>query len=457
MKKIFVLFLIFYSFNLFAQSLSLEDIPNCNGKNMKELSFYSEALDLQVDLTVLLPNSYNSSNEIVRYPVIYVLDSDNEFDYLSASIERISKNKDVIPEHIIVGIDFSDKFDLLNSATEFIKNQNPKGKLKEFTSYLNDELVDKLDEKFRTSGMNILYGVEFGALLALNVLFTPESKFDCFLCVNPVLTWNNYSVLSKCADFSKTASGLNRYLYLSGSGLNGSGIESLVSQIKIGDYVKGQNGIDQLDIELDYDIYTEFIEGVEETNSILKALNSLYKSYYIDPSLIKKMSDLSLYDSFFRRYFFWSDKTGFTYPFRSFSIVVNNMLTNKSLKLNVSKLEEYLKVKNPASLPDFYNVVGNTLYLLGDTEKGLEVAKTNAESNNNPMYYITLANMYALNKKLVEAEALADKAIEIAKINNCRTWYIKKLISEKKSLKALYVYKVNQEKMASKKKTKPKK
>ncbi|RDV15803.1 hypothetical protein DXT99_07295 [Pontibacter diazotrophicus] len=70
---------------------------------------------------------------------------------------------------------------------------------KEFTSFLEKELVPYIDSKYPTEQYRMLVGHSFGGLLVVNTLVEQPSLFNAYVAIDPSLWWDEKVVLKKAA------------------------------------------------------------------------------------------------------------------------------------------------------------------------------------------------------------------------------------------------------------------
>jgi predicted alpha/beta superfamily hydrolase len=92
---------------------------------------------------------------------------------------------------------------------------SPFGAADKFLSFLEKELIPFVEGKFRTSGYRTLSGNSRGGLFVLYSLMEKPDLFQARFCYStPVWRFDNLMV-HKMADFLRSSSGLNSFLYLS--------------------------------------------------------------------------------------------------------------------------------------------------------------------------------------------------------------------------------------------------
>ncbi|WP_010254391.1 alpha/beta hydrolase [Myroides injenensis] len=158
------------------------------------------------EIQIYLPKSYSENQDSTQaYPVIYLLDGESNFNYLSAFIEKLSRYPyPAIPEMIIVGVKNTNRTrDLTPSQKrEETMNKAQKDRIQResggndiFFSFLKDDLMPYIDNKYRTTGYNILIGHSFGGITALNNLLNYTDMFNAYIVHDPSVWWDAQYVL----------------------------------------------------------------------------------------------------------------------------------------------------------------------------------------------------------------------------------------------------------------------
>ncbi|MDR0229174.1 MAG: alpha/beta hydrolase [Flavobacteriaceae bacterium] len=199
MKKTFYLIIVILSLVGFTNTHAQEPI------NIGT-TFKIHATKLKEDRTiqVYLPTSYlDTSISKQSYPVIYLLDGESNFNYLSAYVEKLSKGPyPSIPEAIIIGIPNTNRTrDLtptkpIQMTTE--QSQKIKGEMGgniNFFSFIEDDLLPYITTTYRTNGYNILIGHSFGGITALNYMLKDNNHFKSFIVHDPSIWWDDQYIL----------------------------------------------------------------------------------------------------------------------------------------------------------------------------------------------------------------------------------------------------------------------
>ena len=145
------------------------DNPICIGE---KIVIESEILNQNRDIFIRLPENYDISKE--KYTVHYILDGEITF-YGYSGIVQIKSIAEQIPNAIVVGIPNVDRnFDM-----------NPKENAGNFLRFITNELIPKIDEKYRTNDSRILTGYSMAGNFVMHALFNGGNHFNMFLSGSP--------------------------------------------------------------------------------------------------------------------------------------------------------------------------------------------------------------------------------------------------------------------------------
>ena len=235
-KHITLLFTLVYTFYSFSQ------IPESKVTIGINYTIKSTILNQDREIQVYLPDSYTTSKE--AYPVLYILDGQWFFTN-GVAIQKSLRTPGAIPEMIVVGI----------------KNENPlrrtlfSSENKKFTSFLKDEVIKFIDDKFRTTNERIIYGWEAAAYYISKLILEEKDLFQ-----GAIITDGGYASEKLVENFKSDG---DVYLYIANS---------------------------------KRDIY--YIESTEEFNRILKRYNPknlLWKYELFNDEVHETMPHLAMY------------------------------------------------------------------------------------------------------------------------------------------------------------------
>lgn len=194
---------------MLCHNLSASDLPESVvtpisiGQN---ITMHSAILDEDRQIQIALPVSYQEFSS-QTYPVLYLLDGESNFHYLTGMIAKLSKAPyPAIPEMIVVGIVNTDRTrDLtpsvvLPDAGEAVTKGHAGGKNggnPEFFQFLETEVMPQIEQQYRTTDFNLLVGHSFGGITALNHLINGNKKMNAYIVHDPSIWWDSGEMLKR--------------------------------------------------------------------------------------------------------------------------------------------------------------------------------------------------------------------------------------------------------------------
>ena len=156
-------------------------------------TFKSAKLNEDRTIFVATPANYNTSK--VSYPVLVLLDADDQPQF-NAAVANVAflASRVAIPDMIIVGIpNGKDRtHDMTPAATGSTAKTFPTaGGASAFADFIIDEVLPKIRAKYRTLPSTVLAGHSFGGLFALDVAAARPNAFSGIVAMSPSLWWND--------------------------------------------------------------------------------------------------------------------------------------------------------------------------------------------------------------------------------------------------------------------------
>ena len=147
------------------------------------------------DRTIYVATPPNYSGSAQRYPVLVLLDANDEPQF-SAAVANVAflSNRGAIPDLLIVGVtNGKDRtHDMTPAATGgTAKNFPTAGGAHAFTDFIVDEVLPRVRSHYRALPSTILAGHSFGGLFALDVAATRPGAFAGIVAMSPSLWWND--------------------------------------------------------------------------------------------------------------------------------------------------------------------------------------------------------------------------------------------------------------------------
>ncbi|MDE5416887.1 hypothetical protein L3049_02620 [Labilibaculum sp. DW002] len=185
-----------------------------NPKNLRNSRVYSSVLKEYRDVRILLPNEYN--NTYYKYPTIYLLDAETNFD---TGIEILSFLMDnhFIPPHIVIGLPNTDRFRDM-TPVDSIMNKNiykTRGGANNFIKSLEQDIFPHIAKNFRSNSKRLLMGHSYSGLFVVHAFSTRPDLFDKYLAFSPILWWNNKAIVRDVEKFLTENSSIRKHLFIS--------------------------------------------------------------------------------------------------------------------------------------------------------------------------------------------------------------------------------------------------
>jgi predicted alpha/beta superfamily hydrolase len=206
---------LFIVFSVITSSVLAQQASDSNGEyKLLTDTLHSEVLDENRTITVQLPKSYGSAPD-KKYPVIYRLDGKGNIPLITAVLEKLQE-ANAAPEVIIVAIENTDRQrDLFPTI-----NQEPQGPVgigggaPKFLSFIENELIPFVDNKYRTHNFKVLAGASAGGVFVLYALQTNPELFQAHLAYSAAVWWNYGATAKSTKAFMAKTKTLDNYLYM---------------------------------------------------------------------------------------------------------------------------------------------------------------------------------------------------------------------------------------------------
>jgi predicted alpha/beta superfamily hydrolase len=197
--------------------LSADSLAQPRGETIvigSKVQIHSSVLNETRTLLISKPAEYDQGGE--RYPVLYLLDGEENFIH-TAGMVRFLAESERIPPMIVVGIGNTERNRDLTPHTdvEIEKRFHPKnGGADAFLEFIHGELIPYVDKNYRTRPYRVLAGHSLGGLFTIYTLASNPKLFNAYIAVDPTLAWNNQSLVTKAEELTKSTKELNADLYI---------------------------------------------------------------------------------------------------------------------------------------------------------------------------------------------------------------------------------------------------
>ena len=157
----------------------------------------SKILGEQRKVWIHIPNS-NGGNENTgkgRYPVIYLLDGDANFNHI-VSITEFMSNAGLCPPMIVVGVLHPVRMTDLTFGTDK-ETPGVVGKGEELMLYMEKELMPYIESNYPTASYKIFIGHSVGGLTVVNTLIHHPVLFNAYVSLDGALWWNDQQIVTE--------------------------------------------------------------------------------------------------------------------------------------------------------------------------------------------------------------------------------------------------------------------
>lgn len=192
-----------------------QSIPNQSVLRIDSIE--SKVWNEKRDIKVFLPLEYFDSES--KLPVMYILDGQSRemFSYCSAIVDYLIA-ANLLKPFILVGISTYDRVYELTPTPNGTKNKYSKdqkfGGAPKTISYIENELIPYVKEKYRTNDFSVILGHSLGASLATNIFIKNHALFNAYILASPNYTFDNEFLVRELKSMLDQAKSLQSFFYL---------------------------------------------------------------------------------------------------------------------------------------------------------------------------------------------------------------------------------------------------
>jgi predicted alpha/beta superfamily hydrolase len=181
-------------------------------------------------INVYLPSPYLAPN--ARLPVMYMLDGGVMEDFLHvAGLLQVSVDNGTMRPFILVGIENTQRRRDTTGPTENSEDKKIApvvGGSAAFRTFIRDELMPRVKQRYRTTDETAVVGESLAGLFVVETMLVAPDMFDTYIAFDPSLWWNDKKLTAGADAQLRKMAGMNKTLYLGGSGEKG--MEPLMQQ-----------------------------------------------------------------------------------------------------------------------------------------------------------------------------------------------------------------------------------
>lgn len=308
----------------------------------EEFNFKSKILNEDRKLMVYLPPDYKNSEK--KYPVLYLLDGERHFHYLTGFIGFFSSLQN-IPEFIVIAIPNTNRRRDFYPSKE--KDSSSDG-TDNFLQFLKLELIPFIDKDFRTLKHRILCGHSLTGLFTIYAMIKEPGLFNGYIAASPGLHLNKF--IQKLADdFISKKLSKNISLYFTYGTREFKPLEKSINDFKLKlDKYKNKK------IFYTFKHFTQNEHGTIGFRTFYTGLENLYKNFLFPFDIPEKNTLKGIID----HYAYFSEKLGYnvSIPRLTFQFVAFDLIMRK--EFDEAKKVLLFSIKEQPKSPNSYNLLG---------------------------------------------------------------------------------------------------
>jgi len=342
--------------------------------------FHSNILDEDREYWVSLPESYRKAElSYKKYPILIILDGNVHFKPITGLVNYMSSDSYrswKIPEMIIVGIQNVDRRRDYTPDKIVTVRDNNSGGGENFLSFLEDELIPELDQKYRTDPYRILFGHSLGGLLATHAYMKEETLFNAFIAVDPSFgTWDE-ETMDKKLD-AVTEQSFERFIYIATANWGKRNIRNRDRHVRLYEALNSK-------FEGEFPAKLEYFENENHGSvppiAFYNGISSIFEGYGIFYRDVESKAQLTQHFKFLSQRLSWK----FNPPEYLVNRIGYRMLQSRN-ESDKSKALEFF-ILNTENFPNSFNAydsLGEAYEALGENKKAIQSYKKSLELNPN--------------------------------------------------------------------------
>jgi predicted alpha/beta superfamily hydrolase len=399
---------------LLAQQVVIGNIYEIESTILEETRSYS----------VYLPPSYGE-NLLKTYPVIYLMDGDYNFIYVSGLVEQLSAIGRKIPEMIVIGLSDKSRADYVNDCTPMDKKLSPEGRSDKFLEFLTAELKPRIDSLYLTSPCDFLVGQSLGGLFVINTLMSQPLSFQNYMAISPSLWWNDFDASKRVPDFFEAHENLERTLFLSLGNEKGMGVLGFANELDVSEF--SDTFLKKTPMGLDFVFHQYPNENHNSVGliSISDGLKWVFEGYSFGEEEWGEIMGFEEYISAIAQ----MQKMigiGYTIPEDHLAIFASEAAAEGPEA--IAAIQGFLDEAIPASSADFQRLLAVAYLNIEEPDEAILALRISININpNSSEAYSEMAKCFLVKNDIQKARHYFQQAIDKAITHNARLWYINQL------------------------------
>jgi predicted alpha/beta superfamily hydrolase len=169
-------------------------------------SLFSEILKEKRKIWVCMPRRNDDLPDDKRYPVVYLLDAEEQFANFTNMIQEVNETDGsrIFPEMIVIGIPNTNRsHDLTPTPSTYnatgikVNDFKRSGSSADFIAFIEKELIPYVASKYPVSDNRILAGHSLGGLTAIDTLLHHTTLFNSYVASDPSVWWDDQLILDQ--------------------------------------------------------------------------------------------------------------------------------------------------------------------------------------------------------------------------------------------------------------------
>jgi predicted alpha/beta superfamily hydrolase len=147
-----------------------------------------------------------------RYPVIYLLDGQDNFNSVVSIVEHLEESG-LCPPMLVVGIAHEDRLQELTTGVDK-EYPNSVGTGEKFMSFVGKELIPYIDATYPTTTHRTFIGHSVGGLTVVNTSLHNPNLFNAYVSLDGALWWREHQVVKEAQQMLPTQKYKGKALFM---------------------------------------------------------------------------------------------------------------------------------------------------------------------------------------------------------------------------------------------------
>lgn len=366
-------------------------------------SLESTILQENRPFSIYLPPSYFSKPK-QNYPVLYILDGEYNFRYVSGILELQAGIAENIPEMILVAISGKGSKEYKENCKPFVQGIQDSGNADQVLEFIEKELTPYIESKYRTLDYKILAGHSIGGLFIINAALKKPSLFNNYIAISPALWWEDNAINTVAKNIYESKSPIKANVYVSLANEKGMGVEKFLK------LVGPEFKFKQFENENHNSVGAPTYEW---------ALQDIFKIWKVDKTYFDSYKEFKDY----------KDKVSSYYKLSlpvADGVLYNTVLyILKDKEEELDKVEEIINNSYPNSKAYLISLLATNYIKSKNYEQARKIILNGLNENPDSFeLYEKLAEVDLRQEEMKQFKENFQKAISLAKAQNVRQWRI---------------------------------